>query len=252
MVDNNQDANAAPRGDEFPPLDDKASGQSHEEITETSESQQAEPQDEKKSAPEKMPGIPSTPPQKQPSSFLIRALRWTLGFLIVFGLGAITVIYFGLLPTQKNYRDTNQNLQTARQNIEEIQSQSQQEQANLQAEIDRLKTFENKNQELQNQLNQAELHVAILSAQNNVIAAQLALEKEDTNSASLALSQTPNTLDTISNMLEPNQRDVVTKMKDRLELATNGIDTNTYAALSDLDVLYNDLIKLENTLFSQP
>jgi hypothetical protein len=51
-------------------------------------------------------------------------------------------------------------------------------------------------------------------------------------------------------LLEPNQREVVSKMKDRLDLAVNGIDTNTYAALSDLDVLYNDLIKLENTLFS--
>ncbi len=202
--------------------------------------------------PEKSPEEEPQKPEKRSPGFLIKSLRWVLGILIVFGLGAVTVIYFGLLPAQQNYRDTNQELQNAQQQISDIQSQAQQEQNDLQAEIDRLKTFESKNKDLQAQLNQAELHVAILSAQNDVISAQLALEKEDTNSASLALSQTPKVLDTISNMLAPNQREVVATMKNRLDLAVNGIDTNNYAAQSDLDVLYNDLIKLENTLFSQP
>jgi F0F1-type ATP synthase membrane subunit b/b' len=250
MVDNNQDSDKTPSGDEFPSLDIQASEKSSEEQLETPEPRETE-QPEKISVPEQPPEK-GTKPEKQPPGFLIRALRWVLGILIVFGLGAVTVIYFSYLPTKQKLDNSNQELQNAQQRIDEIQSQAQQEQANSQAEIDRLKTFESKNQELQTQLNQAELHVAILSAQNDVISAQLALEKEDTNSASLALSQTSKTLDTISNKLEPNQRDVVTKMKDRLDLAVNGIDTNTYAALSDLDVLYNDLIKLENTLFSQP
>jgi hypothetical protein len=250
-VDDNQDSKKTPSEDNFPPLDVKPSDSVSEEQPEPSEPRETELQETTtgQQEPSEQKGAAL---EKQTPSFLLSALRWVLGILIVFGLGAILVIYFGLLPAQQNLRDTNQELQSAQQRIEEIQSQAQQEQANLQAEIDRLKTFEDKNQALQTQLNQAELHVAILSAQNDVISAQLALEKEDTNSASLALSQTSNTLDTISNMLEPNQREVVTKMKDRLDLAVNGIDTNTYAALSDLDVLYNDLIKLENALFSQP
>ena len=246
MADDNQDSKKTPSGEEFPPLEVKASG----DQPEPSQPDEIEPPETP--SPQELSEQKITAPEKQSPGFLLRALRLVLGILIVFGLGAVSVIYFGLLPAQQNVRVADQELQSAQQRIEEIQSQAQQEQANLQAEIDRLKTFETKNQDLQTQLSQAELHVAILSAENDVISAQLALNKEDTNSASLALSQTSKTLDTISAMLEPNQREVVSKMKDRLDLAINGIDTNTYAALSDLDVLYNDLIKLENTLFSQP
>lgn len=248
MVDKNQDSEKTPPTDDFPPLDIQPSEELSADQPEAPKSPPAD-QPEKPGKPETKPGVK---PIKQPPSLMIRTLRWILGILIVFGLGAVTAIYFGLIPAQDRNYTISQELQSAQQNIEEIQSQAQQEQANLQAEIERLKPFEAKNQELQAQLNQAELHVAILNAEKDVISAQLALEKEDTNSASLALSKTPETLDTISDMLESNQREVVSKMKDRLDLAVNGIDTNTYAALSDLDVLYNDLIKLENTLYSQP
>ena len=251
MVDKNQDTESTPSAEDFPPLDVQPTEEPSEEPSKKSGGLGAEP-------PEKTTGIGkpadkmALKPEKQSPGFLIRGLRWFLGVLIVFSLGAVTVIYFGLLPAQQNVRNTNQELQNAQQQINDNQNQAQQEQDSLQAEIDRLQTFESKNQELQTQLTEEQLHVAILSAQNNVVSAQLALEKEDTNSASLALSQTSKTLDTISNLLEPNQREVVASMKDRLDLAVTGIDANTYAALSDLDVLYNDLIKLENTFFSQP
>ena len=248
MVDKNQDSEQTPPTDDFPPLDTQPSDEPSADRPEAPISPPAD-QPEKPGEPDIKPGVK---PKKQPPSLLIRTLRWILGILIVFGLGAVTAIYFGLIPAQDRNYTISQELMSAQQRNDELQSQAQQEQSNLQAEIDRLKTFEARNQELQTQLDQAELHVAILSAEKDVISAQLALEKEDTNAASLALSQTPETLDTISNMLESNQREVVSKMKDRLGLAVNGIDTNTYAALSDLDVLYNDLIKLENTFFSQP
>jgi hypothetical protein len=251
MVDKNQDTESTPSAEDFPPLDVKPTEEPTLEPSKKPEPPGTVPPE--KTIGTGKPADKITPkPEKQSPSFLIRALRWFLGVLIVFGLGAVTVIYFGLLPAQQNVRNTNQELQNAQQQINNVQTQAQQERDSLQAEIDRLQTFESKNQELQAELNQAELHVAILSAQNDVVNAQLALEKEDTNSASLALSQTSKTLDTISSLLEPNQREVVTSMKDRLDLAVNGIDTNTYASLSDLDVLYNDLIKLENTFFSQP
>jgi len=246
MVDKNQEPEKTPPADDFPPLDVQPSTYPSEERSQTPES------------PEK-PGEPGKPevktgvkPAKQPPGFWLRALRWILGVLIVFGLGVILVVYIGLIPAQDRNDTINQELQSAQQRISDLQAQAQQEQDSLQAEIQRLQSFESENQELQAQLNRAELHVAILSAQNDVVNAQLALENEDATSANLALSQTSETLDTISALLEPNQREVVTTMKDRLGLAIQGVDTDTFAARSDLDVLYNDLIKLENTFFSQP
>ncbi len=237
MVDNHQDSEKTPPKDDFPPVEAKPL----EPVADRAESPESPAVEQAKEPGE---------PEKQAPSFMMRSLRWILGILIVFGLGAVTVVYFFLIPAQNRYIVTGQELQSAQQRIEEIQSQAQQDQDSLQAEIERLNTFESQNQELQTQLNRAELHVAILSAQNDVVNAQLALENEDTNSANLAVSQTSETLDTISGLLEPNQREVVNVMKDRLDLAIQGIDTDTFAARSDLDVLYNDLIKLENALFS--
>lgn len=248
MLDKNQDSEKTPPADDFPPLEAKLEEPSADQM-EASKSPVAE-QSEKTIEPGKPTAKTDAKPEKQAPSLLMRTLRWVLGFLIVFGLGAIAVVYIGLIPTQQQYQGVHQELQSAQQEINDIQSQAQQEQDSLQAEIERLGTFESENQELQTQLNRSELHVAILNAQIDVVNAQLALEKEDTNSASLALSQTSETLDTISSLLAPNQREVITVMKDRLDLAIRGIDTDTFAARSDLDVLYNDLIKLENTLFS--
>lgn len=251
MVENQQDSEKSIPADDFPPLDVKQPEPSSADRDEATESAVAG-QPETIKEPEKPAAIAEPKPEKQQPSFLLKALRWILGFLIVFGLGAVVVIYFGLVPAQNRNYDLNQDLQSAQQRISDVQSQAQQEQDSLQAEIERLQAFESENQDLQVQLNRAELHVAILSAQNDVVNAQLALDNEDANSANLALSQTSETLDTISGLLQPNQREVVIVMKDRLELAIQGVDTDTFAARSDLDVLYNDLIKLENTFFSQP
>jgi hypothetical protein len=248
MVDKNQDSDETPPADDFPPITAKPEAP-FADRSEPTKSPTAE-NSEKTSEPGKPTIKPVTKPAKQAPSFWMRALRWILGILIVFSLGAVVVIYFGLVPAQNTNYSISEELESAQQRISEIQSEAQQEQESMQAEVERLQAFENENQELQTQLTRSELHVAILNAQNDVVNAQLALEKEDTNSASLALSQTSETLDTISELLAPNQREVVTVMKDRLDLAIQGIDTDTFAARSDLDVLYNDLIKLENTLFS--
>ncbi len=103
-----------------------------------------------------------------------------------------------------------------------------------------------------NELDQAKLHIAILSARTDVATAQLALEKQDTSKAHVSISQTPTTLDSISSMLESNQQKLVEDMKSRLQLADSEIDSNAFAAQSDLTVLATSLLELENALFTQP
>ena len=68
----------------------------------------------------------------------------------------------------------------------------------------------------------------------------------------MALSQTPDTLTKLKGLIDQNQQKIVTDMQDRLTLAVKELDSNTYAAQSDLDVLATSLVDLENTYFTNP
>jgi hypothetical protein len=59
-------------------------------------------------------------------------------------------------------------------------------------------------------------------------------------------------LEILGDMLEPDQRKIVSDMQERLELVLDEVDDNPYAAESDLDVLARDLLELESALFTGP
>lgn len=190
---------------------------------------------------------PETPkPQERPTEsrlnrFLVRALRWLVGILIVMGVGALLVIFTLYRPLQQRLGESQVQGEQADQRVADLQSQ-----------IDRLSTFESQNQDLKAELDKSELHVVILSARADVVTALLALAKNDDAKARLALSKTPETLKKLGSLLEADKKKVATDMQDRLELAVKGIGVNAYAAASDLDVLATGLIELENAYFAKP
>jgi outer membrane biosynthesis protein TonB len=202
--------------------------------------------------PETKPEVKAGPPpkktQKSAPSFWLRALRWTLGLLVVFGLGVLLSIFAFLLPARQRANEVAATLQSARQDA----TQSAQQIQSLQNQIGQLSAQDTNTKDLQDQLESAQLHLAILRARTDVATAQLALEKQDTSKAHIALSQTPNSLANVAGMLPQNQQKIVTDMQDRLKLADSEIDSNAYAAQSDLDVLATSLVELENTLFGGP
>ncbi len=181
---------------------------------------------------EEIPGGPS---------LAIRLLRWFLFALILFGLG-VAVTLWALYAPQRRQLDAAGN---------EIQS-LQQQVSNLQNQVKTLTPLETTNKSLQQQTNQQNLHTYILSARTDVAQAQLALAKQDTAKASLALSKTDQTLTMIGDLLPANQQKLVKDMQSRLTLAKGEIENNSYAAQSDLDVLANSLVDLENSLFTSP
>jgi chromosome segregation ATPase len=124
--------------------------------------------------------------------------------------------------------------------------------ASLQDEVDTLKPFENENRELQATLAEANLHVRVLTALKDVQAAQLDLADEDIDAARLSLTRTETRLEEIKELLPSDQQGVVDGMIQRLNLVLDGIDGDAFAAQSDLEVLANSLIQLENTLFVAP
>ncbi len=180
-------------------------------------------------------GIPTGP------SLVTRLLRWFLFALILFGLGAAVTLW-ALYAPQRRQLDAAGN---------EIQS-LQQQVGNLQNQVKTLTPLETTNKSLQQQTNQQNLHTYILSARTDVAQAQLALAKQDTAKASLALSKTDQTLTMINDLLPANQQKLVKDMQSRLTLAKSEIESNSYAAQSDLDVLANSLVDLENSLFTSP
>jgi cytoskeletal protein RodZ len=188
-----------------------------------------------------IPKAQERPTESRLNRFLVRALRWLVGILIVMGLGALLVIFTLYRPMQLRLGESQVQGEQADQRIADLESQ-----------IESLSTFEAQNKDLKAELDKSELHIAILSARADVATAQLALTKNDDAKARLALSKTPETLKKLGNLLDADKKKVATDMQARLDLAVKGIGVNAYAAASDLDVLATALIELENAYFAKP
>lgn len=182
--------------------------------------------------------------KKQPS-FGRRLLRWVIYALIFFGLGALTVYYFFLFPARETVSTARGEVQAAEQRNQELQQQINQ----LEQQNQELQALDEQNQTLQEEVNQAELHSALLSAQVDVLKARLALAQEQPAQADVALNNTIGELDRISSLLPENQSSVVEGLKERLQLARDEMNDNAFAAQSDLEVLFAGLVDLENNLF---
>ena len=180
-------------------------------------------------------------PQSRMNRALQRGFRWLLGFLIVAGLGALLVIFTLYLPLR-------QSLGQSQAEVEQMKQQV----AELEGDIDRFSPLETENQDLQAELDQSSLHIALLTTRADIATAQVALAQEDPEAARLALKDTARTLRSMLSKLKPEDKDLVTNLLARLDLALKGIGENNYAAASDLDVLATGLVELEKTYFPGP
>jgi hypothetical protein len=179
-----------------------------------------------------------------------RLIRWTAGLLIIFGLGFITAIFTLYRPavqgSEIKIQQLNADMNSKESKILDLQNQI----SDLNNQIAELIPLEKTNNDLLAAQVDFQLHVAILDARLDVAAALLSLKEADNAQALVILDKTDQTLDTISRLLEPKQRDVVASMTQRLELVMSEIDDDPYAAESDLDVLATNLLQLEDALFS--
>ncbi len=199
-------------------------------------------------------GVPEPPfdeaePQEESRfrKFIRKLLRWTLGLLIVFGIGMIAGIQFFYRPANQEIQRLNQDLLAAQGQIASLE----QEISDLEARIASLQALEDTNNELLAEQKKLDLHIALLDARLDTANALLALSAEDLAQARIILTRTSDTLQKISDLLEPNQRQTVSAMQNRLELVLDELDSDIYAAQSDLDVLAASLLQMEDALFSE-
>jgi hypothetical protein len=195
--------------------------------------------------PAKEEVTPPAPSAKQaeskPRHFLRMALRWVIGFLIVFLLGVLAMEFAFYRPLSLQLDQVKSERDQAQQNIKTLQGQ-----------VDNMTPLATQNKTLQDQLSKTQLHVIVLSAEANVSTAQVSLLNDKPADARLVLNKTTNTLKTLQGMLPADQQKVATDMQNRLTLALGELDSNKFAAQSDLTVLETSLVQLENVLFTNP
>lgn len=202
--------------------------------------------------PEKMPGelppVPELPAEPSESRFrrgLRRSIRWGAGLLLLFALGMMTATLAFYMPKA---REVNR--------VEALRMQADERIAALEAELEsmdaELEAFKQNQETQQEALDAANLHIFILSALADVAQARLALALDNPEEARLALTNTAGTIESLTALVESDQTEALQAMQQRLDLAVSGLDGDPEAALSDLEVLANNLVKLENTYFVVP
>jgi chromosome segregation ATPase len=144
-------------------------------------------------------------------------------------------------PATQELSAVQRELQGARERIAELES-----------EVDRLQALESENRALEEELEAAELRIQILSALVDVNAARLALADEEIARAQEHLAGTPETLKSLEGLVDSQQREEVTAMQNRLELALEEMERDQFAAQSDLRVLATNLEQLEDTFSANP
>lgn len=186
--------------------------------------------------------------KKQPSKFgrfMRKLLRAIVTAVLLFGAGVLVSYYFIQAPRVKDLNSQVDQLQT--ENLD-LQDQVME----FQAEVADLSPLADENQSLRESLTDEMLHVQILSALKDVQSAQVSLADSQLDAARLALTRTDSKLEDLRSMLSTDNEGVVDGMVQRLDLAFEGLDGDPVAAAADLSVLANNLVTLENTLFSEP
>ncbi len=184
--------------------------------------------------------------------FFRALLRWTLGLLIVFGIGFLAAVYLLYRPEFQTTKDLKSQLQSeqlaASEQVADLESQI----VGLEAQIAGLEPLATENAELVAVQNEFELHIAILDARIDVSNALLALATDDPARARVSLDRTGESLAKVSSLLPEDQREIVTALEQRLELVLSEMEDDPYAAQSDLDVLEKRLLEMEDALFGAP
>ena len=197
---------------------------------------------------------PSLPPdaisrKESKAAQLFRSfLRWAGVALLVFGLGALTTIFLFYVPKSNELKLVQQDLATANTTITTLQTEI----TSLEARIRTLSALEETNLALQTDFSQAQIHIHLLTALADIRAAQAALAKDDAAAAATELTGTTATLTAMQSLLEGDPVEVANTLLSRLKLAQGELDSNPFAAQSDLEVLATGLLQLEQSLFAVP
>jgi hypothetical protein len=248
MQDNETNTNF-PDEPEIPTPDEEVADSQVEEEIPTTDGEPVIPDDDESDEPKE---------ESRTRKAFRKFIRWTVGLLIVFGLGFLAAIFTIYNQKVDELDQSKGDLSTAGSTITELEAQisDQQDQINsLNAQIDTLNQtitdLETQNEELIAEQDGFQLQIALLRARADVVSAQVELYNENPAKARVLLEGVNQTLDNIETLLPEDLKDVVTPLKSRLELAVGGLESDPETAIADLSILAADLLEIENALFGE-
>lgn len=197
-------------------------------------------------APE-MPPMPETPPppeEPKPESkarrFFRRLVRWTLGVLIVFGIGFVAATWLLYKPARNAAAEAQAAATKAAQQAQDAQGQ-------LLSAQSQIKSLQQKLDEVQGQVSGAQMTAALATAKAEVYATRLALKDGDETGARLHAEALANALAALKDVVPSEHQDVVTDMQAQVAEAQAKLDSPNYAD-RQLRAVEQHLLALEDLL----
>jgi len=116
------------------------------------------------------------------------------------------------------------------------------------SELGDLRPLVGENEALQAEVRRAGLRLLVLATLVDVNSARVALAQGDSGAAAETLVSIQQGLSALQSRLEGEDARAVGQMRDRLDLILGEIETDSFAAQRDLEVLANDLSQLAESL----
>lgn len=178
------------------------------------------------------PSLPSQPAKAESRlrRFVRQLVRWTLGVLILLGIGFVVALLLLYMPLRRQADARAAELSAAQTRIESLEAQL--------AEKAQLEKVYQKSLE---QLKSADFQNNVLHLQVEIVSARIYLFESKLELARTALQNAQAILKALQTSASSTQRTALTEMETRLNLALEGLEKDTYAAQSDLDVLARSL-----------
>jgi len=167
-----------------------------------------------------------------------RALRWAAGILAVFTMGFLATWYAQVVPKAREIGSLREQQAAAESRIQ-----------TLETELETLKTVRQENQQLTEQLDQAQARLELLSILVDVSRSQLGVAQEDPVHALAALDGTAEKLAALEGHLSGSDAEAVQGMAERLQLVVAEVNADIFAAQRDLEILSNTLLEMDRELF---
>ncbi len=186
----------------------------------------------------KGPILSKARPETRLRKTTLGALRWVLVALLAFGLGALLIAFALYIPTKQKLDRADADLEHAN--------------ATISGNNDQITTLQTDSEALQKNLDSAMLHMYVLKALSSVRGSSLAMAADNYAGARLSLIQASEALDTLSGLLGPDQKDVLTAMQQSAAQALTEMKTDLKSAQPELDQLTKNLVQLEDNLFPNP
>ncbi|HKZ55094.1 MAG TPA: hypothetical protein VJ123_06415 [Anaerolineales bacterium] len=198
-----------------------------------------EPSDMQPETPPSPAEAETLPPRPDRLRVVLRlAMRWAIAALAVFLLGVLATVLVQVRPQSVELRSLRDGLSEAQATAEGLQGQ-----------VKELGVLQSQNASLQKALEQAEQHLTLLKALVDVATAQAAIARSDMDTVRASLSGTDSRLAVLAAAFAGEEQNAVIAMRDRLELVFRELESDAFAAGSDLQVLASSLTALERSLY---